>query len=274
MVDYRDLWTLSSYYLLGPVRRRVDRRFESRLLRTASVVTTTSQPFADEMYHAFSMRSEVVLNGSDPNDLAALTPASGERSGLPLRIDYTGEIYEGKRDPEPLFMALASMGLSPDQVLVEFHGNTMHFAQDAARRHDVERLVRCGPRVPHTESVTLQQGADVLLLLIWNDPGERGVYTGKLFGYLGARRPILMLGFPEGVAADLVRSRDAGVIANDPDGIAVAVRQWLVLKEETGVVPLLPETVSAGLTRQEQSDRLRVLCVSLISNCNQDVIHQ
>ena len=274
VADYRDLWTVSSYYLLGPVRRRVDRAIESRLLRTVSLVTTVSQPLADEMHHAFGVRSEVVLNGYDPSDLATLTPASDERSGLPLRIVYAGEIYEGKRDPEPLFIALASMGLGPHQVLVEFYGDTVQPVEDAARRHGVECLVRCGPRLPHTESVALQQGADVLLLLTWNDPGERGVYTGKLFEYLGARRPILMLGFPEGVAADLVRCRDAGVIANDPDDIAVAVRRWLALKEETGLVPLLPESVSAGLTRQEQSDRLHVLCVSLMSNSNKDVVHQ
>ena len=271
VADYRDLWTVSSYYLLGPVRRRVDRALESRLLRTASLVTTVSQPLADEMHHAFDVRSEVVFNGYDPSDLAALAPASEAHSGLPLRIVYAGEIYEGKRDPEPLFRALASMGLGPEQVLVECHGDTVHLVEDAARRHGVERLVRCGPRLPHAESVALQQGADVLLLLMWNDLGERGVYTGKLFEYLGARRPILMLGFPGGVAADLIRSRGAGVIANDPEDIAAAVRQWLVLKEETGVVPLLPATVSSGLTSQEQSERLRLLCVSLISNTSQEV---
>jgi glycosyltransferase involved in cell wall biosynthesis len=266
VADYRDLWTLSSYYVLGPVRRRLDRALESRLVRSAALVTTTSQPLADEMRSTFGVRSEVVLNGYDPSDLAPLAPVSKERSADPLRIVYAGEIYEGKRDPEPLFTALASMGLGPDQVLVEFRGDTVHLVEAAARRHGVEGLVRCGPRLPYTESLVLQQEADVLLLLMWNNPGERGVYSGKLFEYLGVRRPILMLGFPGSVAADLIRNRDAGVIANDPDDIAAAVRRWLVLKQETGVVPLLPETVSAGLTRQEQSERLRQLCETLIGD--------
>ena len=265
VADYRDLWTLSSYYALGPIRRRVDRSLESRLLRTASIVTTVSQPLADEMHHAFGVRSEVVLNGFDPNDLASSVP-SVARPGLPLRIVYAGEIYEGKRDPEPLFMALASMGLGPDQVQVKFYGETVRVVEDAARRHGVERLISCEPRLPHIESLALQQGADVLLLLMWNNPGERGVYTGKLFEYLGVRRPILMLGFPGGVAAELIRSRDAGVIANEPDEIAATLRRWLVLKEETGAVSLLPEAVSAGLTRQEQSKRLLELCRSLIDD--------
>jgi len=270
VADYRDLWTLSSYYVLGPVRRRLDRALESRVVRSAALVTTTSQPLADQMRSAFGVRSEVVLNGYDPSDLVPLAPVSEERSADPLHIVYAGEIYEGKRDPEPLFAALASMGLGPDQVLVEFRGDTVRLVEAAARRRGVERLVRCGPRLPYAESLALQQGADVLLLLMWNNPGERGVYSGKLFEYLGVRRPILMLGFPGSVAADLIRDREAGVIANDPDDIAVAVRQWLTLKEEAGVVPILPEAVSAGLTRQEQSERLRLLCASLVSNTNQE----
>jgi len=268
VADYRDLWTVSSYYVLGPVRRRVDRALESHLLRTASLVTTVSQPLADQMRAVFGVRSEVVLNGYDPMDLGALTPVSNPQSGLPLRIVYTGEVTA---DSEPLFMALASMGLGPDQVVVECHGDTVRLIEEAARCHGVEGLVRCGPRLPHIESMALQQRADVLLLLLRNRPGDRGVYSGKVFEYLGSRRPILMLGFSGGVAAELVRSRDAGVIANDPNDIAAAVRRWLVLKADIGVVPLLSESVCAGLTRQEQSERLRLLCMSLIRNRNQDV---
>ena len=269
VADYRDLWTVGQHYLLGPVRRRLDRRIESCLLRTASLVTTVSQPLADQMYQAFGLRSEVVLNGYDPNDLSALAVVSDVGVGLPLRIVYTGEIFEEKKDSEPLFTALASMEVGPDQVLVECHGNTVHLVEDAARRHGVERLVTCGPRLPHTESVAIQQGADVLLLLMWNDPGDEGVYTGKIFEYLGARRPILMLGFAGGVAADLIRGRNAGVIANDPEDIAAVLRTWLTAKRQTGLLPILPETVCEGLTRQEQSERLRQLCESLIHDTRQ-----
>ena len=245
----------------------MDRALESRVLRSAALVTTVSQPLADEMRCTFGVRSEVVLNGFDPSDLASLVPPVA-RPGLPLRIVYAGEIYEGKRDPEPLFRTLASMGLGPDEVLVELYGDTVHLVEHAARRHGVERLVKCGPRLPYAESLAVQRDADVLLLLMWNNPGETGVYTGKLFEYLGVRRPILMLGFSGGVAADLIRGRDAGVIANESEDIALALRTWISVKRETGLVPILPETVSAGLTRQEQSERLRQLCETLISGAD------
>jgi hypothetical protein len=67
-----------------------------------------------------------------------------------------------------------------------------------------------------------------------------------------------------GVAADVVRSRDAGVIANDPGEIALAVRTWLTAECEVGSILILRETVSAGVTRQKQSERFRRLGQTLI----------
>ena len=39
-----------------------------------------------------------------------------------------------------------------------------------------------------------QRESQLLLILNWEDPEERGVYTAKIFEYLAARRPILATG--------------------------------------------------------------------------------
>ena len=63
-----------------------------------------------------------------------------------------------------------------------------------AARHDVSHLVAVHPQVPYLEAIAIQHRADVLLLMQWDDPREQGNVPGKLFEYLGARRPILGLG--------------------------------------------------------------------------------
>ena len=58
--------------------------------------------------------------------------------------------------------------------------------------------------------------ADALLLVIGDIPGSEGIYTGKIFEYLAARKPILALA-PPGVAADLIKEAAAGVVAHPTD---------------------------------------------------------
>ncbi len=90
-------------------------------------------------------------------------------------------------------------------VKVRFYGTNVYLLQELAQREGVLDKVEFYPRVSHAESLRIQVSSDVLLQLMWNDPSEVGTYTGKLYEYIGARRPILMLGYEHGVAADLIR---------------------------------------------------------------------
>jgi glycosyltransferase involved in cell wall biosynthesis len=55
-------------------------------------------------------------------------------------------------------------------------------------------------------------------------PGAEGIVPGKVFEYIGSRRPVLAVG-PEGAVAELVRTTGAGWVLprNDVSGIADAV---------------------------------------------------
>jgi len=81
-------------------------------------------------------------------------------------------------------------------------------------------------------------------------------YTGKLFEYLGARRPILAIGPADNVAAALIRERQAGIVSSDPAEIAGQLSRWLEAKERGADIPDLPASVAAGLSREEQTRRL------------------
>ena len=250
--DYRDLWTASPYYRHGRVRRGMERRMERQVLRASAMVTTVSGPLAEDLDRIGAARTAVVMNGFEPADYPEHKPMNMPG---PLRLVYCGQLYTGKRDPEPLLQALAHQRLTRDEIVVLFRGPSLDLVVGLARRWGVEDLVDVGPPVSHQESIRLQCEADALLLLLWNDPREAGVYTGKIFEYLGARRPILMLGLESGVAAELLRDRGAGVVANDPAVIGDQIRAWVDLKQR-GELSRLPASVSEGLSRQDQARRL------------------
>ncbi|MEZ4651467.1 MAG: glycosyltransferase [Candidatus Eisenbacteria bacterium] len=100
---------------------------------------------------------------------------------------------------------------------------------------DVDRVEAAGlspfvefsPSCPHHESVAALLRARVLLLL--EQDSERGelILPGKIFEYLRAGRPILAVVPNDGAAAQLIRSMDAGWVAD----------------------PSRPETVAEGLER-------------------------
>ena len=68
--------------------------------------------------------------------------------------------------------------------------------------------------VPRQLALEKQRESQLLLLLDWDDPQEKGVYTGKIFEYFGARRPILATGGSrDDVVARLLDETQAGMHA-------------------------------------------------------------
>ena len=83
------------------------------------------------------------------------------------------------------------------------------------------------PYAPRRRSLELQRDSEVLLLLIPDAGGRgKGVLSGKVFEYLAAERPILAVVPPDGAAAELIRTANAGVVVapDDVDGMAAALR--------------------------------------------------
>jgi hypothetical protein len=61
------------------------------------------------------------------------------------------------------------------------------------------------------------------------------VYTGKVFEYLAARRPILVVGGGEGVLTDLLRDTGAGVQVSDREALERTLLGWFAEFEAGGV---------------------------------------
>ncbi|ABU56905.1 conserved hypothetical protein [Roseiflexus castenholzii DSM 13941] len=265
--ELRDLWTDNHYYSYPMWRRVLETWLERRTLRTAAGLVTVSEPLAHALRLRYNLPTEVVLNGFDPADYPPMRPT---RADPQLTIVYTGTIYRINQRAAPLFAALQRLGARAARVRVTVYSHSISgivAIRSEAQQYGVEHLLDVRDAVPHREALAQQRAADVLLLLLWNDPRERGVYTGKLFEYLGARRPILGIGPADNVAADLIRERRAGMVSADPVEIAGQLTRWLDAKE-CGGIPDLPASASAGLSREEQTRRLERFLGQVIDRYN------
>jgi len=263
VAEFRDHFAGNPYSNLPAWRAPIDRWLERRVVASAAACVTVSEPMAETLRSRHGKPAIAVLNGYDetvPED----EPEPSASDPRMLRIVYTGLIYPGRRDPSALFAAIGSLGALAERVQVTFYGQDLRGVIEAAERCRVGAHVTVCNAIPYRQSLDVQRRADVLLLLLWNDPREAGVFTGKLFEYVGAARPILAVGADRGVAADLIRSRELGVALADPGQIAAALRRWIAEKERIGMVASPPASARIGLSRQEQFERVDALLRNVV----------
>jgi glycosyltransferase involved in cell wall biosynthesis len=254
VAEFRDLWVDHPYYDAPAWRRPFERWQQNRVLGEAAAIVTVSDEWRDLLQSRFHKPTTTVLNGFDPDDYPADPPAdTGARE---LTILYTGTLYPGRRDPTPLFHAVRQLGERGRSIRMHFYGASPADVNELASRAGVGELVEVFAPVGYARVVQLQREADILLLLRWNDPSERGVVPGKLFEYAGARRPILSLGFGEGAVPDIIRARHLGLVSEAPAEIAAALQRWLDEKARTGRVEPLPLAARDGLSRTDQFRKL------------------
>ncbi len=227
VADFRDLWSQNHNYSYGPIRRLMDKRLEIKTLAKADALVTVSEPWAEKLKALHKGRTVyLITNGFDPGEVnippVRLTPK--------FTITYTGAIYQGKQNPWRFVAALSELisdGLiSRDDVEVRFYGAKLGWLSKEAEEYGLSDIVRQYGQVSADMSLEKQKESQLLLFLNWDDPEEHGVYSGKIFEYFGARRPILATGGEDGdVVTALLQETGAGVSAFDKEGIKGTLRE-------------------------------------------------
>ena len=214
LADFRDLWTQNNTYNYGPLRKWVDRRLELKTLLPADVLVAISQPAAEKLRALHKGKSVYsITNGFDPAEVNS-SPA---KLAAKFTITYTGNIYPKRQYPSKLFVALRDLvtdgTLNPDDIEVRFYGRREAWVEKEISDCGLGSIVKQNGVVVREIALEKQRESQLLLLLKWEDPRERGAYTGKVFEYLAARRPILATGGSSDVVDELLNKTNAGICA-------------------------------------------------------------
>lgn len=221
VADYRDLWSQNPYNCARGIFKRVEAFMEKKTVgKYANLLTTVSQPLAEQLKSMFHQSVEVVENGFDPDYSKMEILRNKKHIGKPLKLVYTGNIYTGKRDPTPLFKALNRLeeerGVSCENIRVCFYGNIVGDLKEIVRREKADRWVEYCGQVEWHRALDIQRNADVLIFLESNDDCTKGVFTGKLFEYLISGTPILAIGITaEHEAGKLIKESGTGIVVNN-----------------------------------------------------------
>ncbi len=232
LADFRDGWNFESHRLPWghPWLGSLDRALERAFVRRADAITAVTEPIAADLRERFGRPVETVTNGFDPDGMQA-SPAGidGMLSRDRRSLVHTGNLAYGGRPLTPLLDALRELAASApeaDRLEVVLVGPVTASERETVRQAALGDAVRLIGPVPHETALALQRQADGLLVI--TGPEQTGVATGKLFEYLTAGRPIVVIG-DDTAAAEIVRRLDAGIAvpADDPKAIAQGLRRFL-----------------------------------------------
>lgn len=231
VADFRDSWV---GWLSAAQRwwmpRKIELTMENAVLRDASRITHVSKGVKTDLLSRHlnipADKWTLLTNGFDQADFDGIHKKPPEN---PFVITYTGSLY-GHRNPHTFLAGL--------RMLVDEHAEyNKRIKVMFVGRVDPEFLtafqqfgdmIQHIPYVSHHESIRYLLGSHALLLIIDDSPAMKSIITGKLYEYIGARRPVLAIA-PEGEAAELIRTAGIGEVVAPMDAGSVCriLKAWI-----------------------------------------------
>lgn len=221
VLDFRDDWTTSNSDFRRIKRQDKEQRLEQKVLAAADAVVSVTPQIVEALRkrrppHLSEDRFYYIPNGFDPAHFES--PATP--SAATFTILHAGGLYD-KRPIKPLLDILETwVGLYPERrnnLKVVLAGQCSPAIQTEIANSDLVKNIEQRGFISHGEVRQLMKQSSVNLLMIEQVKSAAWLFTGKAFEYLGAKRPILMLGPQPSPLADLLLDSGLGTIVGYGD---------------------------------------------------------
>jgi len=235
VADFRDPWTRRIHFQPPTAAHRaLDSALEARVIGAADAVVLVTEPMRSDFgarYPARAARMHTITNGFDPADY----PGALDRDQIDheprLRLLHTGTLTL-RRNAGALVEMLEGLrsqrGDLERALQIDCIGGRDAINDRLVRAAGLQGVIRFHPTQSHAAIVRRQRRAPALLLLDAGGAGSELTLPGKLFEYLGARRPVFALASVEGTGGVLRQTR-AGVCfaPHDTEAAAAALGDWI-----------------------------------------------
>ncbi len=213
VADFRDPWSTIWYYQDQKrtwLTKWIDSRLERKAITSNDRIVVTCKGLKEQFEKYFGVSSEkvkVVTNGFEPT---AISTKSFSPEG-PFKIFYAGNLST-VRVPYPLLEALKKFKNTHPEKPIKFviAGTVSPKFWEAVRERAIEELIDYLGYISHQEVLDHYQKADLLLLVIDDIPNPNLFIPGKLFDYLGSRKPVFGIGPKNGEVHKIIKETNSG----------------------------------------------------------------
>jgi len=214
VADFRDPWVGNVFITEHhpESRKEKERIMEREVIRLADKVVMVTEPICEtymKRYPEYSDKFATITNGFDSADFMDLEVKGNHK----FTINYSGILVKGQ-DPSGLIEALEILskedeGFSRDFQMV-FRGALYGEYEHMLKNCSLKDKIHIKEYIPHNEIVKEMKSASMNLLMLPDIEASNGIFSGKIFDYIGAERPILAILPKEGIAAKLINERNIG----------------------------------------------------------------
>jgi hypothetical protein len=150
-----------------------------------------------------------VPNGFDSNDFPVVKANKNEK----FIITYTGSMY-GRRNPSAIFQAIEEL-INENKI----NGNDFKFkfiGRFGAEVHDMfdnasfKESIEIIGYMPHSESIKHLMMSDLLLLIVDESKESEEIVPGKVYEYIGVKKPVFANAPEQSAIAELLEETQAG----------------------------------------------------------------
>lgn len=275
LADFRD----PMLFGFPPRVRPLLEPFARRMLRSASHIVNVT-PFSVRLdEELFEPPITLITNGFDPDQFAGASPPL---STTEFRIAYTGNLWL------PDSLRLFCDGLAElckrvgihrfSQVRFVYRGVARARVEAIARDAGVYDVLDAGEHIDHLASLSLIRAAHVLLVLSTSEVQHRdpywakGVYPGKTFEYLGARRPILCVPGDGALLDHLLRDACAGTSLGSAPRIAEYLESmYCTWERKRDIPPCDNEELVTRFSRRVGAGQLARVLDGVVGEAGQNI---
>lgn len=219
LADFRDpmsnLFYNDSLMLSAKAKRKLQ-QIEENIIQTADEVITVSESIQKE-FQLLRKNVHVISNGYDDEVMIDKTLINLDKK---FSITHIG-LLPFQSNPKLLWKVLADLCKEnldfAEDLELKLVGNVSNDVSIEIENQGLGEQLQLSSYIPHQEAIQLQKESQVLLLCIPNVKGSEGIITGKLFEYITADRPILMMGPKKGDAAKIIEETKTGFVCDFED---------------------------------------------------------
>jgi hypothetical protein len=267
IVDFRDYYNnhlLKTDVVFNPFSKlvmNVQAAWITHYIKNLYGVITASESISEKFttVHHFA-ETTTILNGFESEIFNQFTP---EKNPEYFTVSLIGALFSGQDNDFMLEGMLQFLGQlkSTDHIRINFIG--LEYNPDVSDKVknallEFKEVVNITARIERYKALQIMNNSTILFYVGWK--GWKGIYSGKIFEYLGAKKNILIAPNDHDVLEKLINYTNTGKLADTPGEMSDILMQWYNEWLQHGKLKYqgIEERI-AEFTREAQAEKLLLI---------------